>query len=375
MAGQPDWAALRRRFPIFDNWVHLETANKAAVALWVDEAAADFIADTRATGGKASFAFEPVEAARAVMARLLHVDPAELAFVKNTSEGLNIAAQGLGFTAGDNVVVAEDEHWSNIFPWRHLEADGVEVRWVRTRDRHGRMPIDAFTELMDSRTRAAAVSWVRYIDGYRADVSGLAEACRARGVVSVVDAIQAAGVLDIDIGASGIDVVACGGHKGLLGLNGSGFLYVRKGMLERIRPPFAGHMGFVPEQQKETPLEPWPDARRYEWGNPNFLGIQVMRRSAEEIMAIGPANIEARVRTLTDDLLEKARARQLAIRTPDDWAERAGIVTMELPGDPDATVDRLRDAGVIANVRGGSIRVSPHFYNTEDDIDRLLAAL
>ena len=216
---------------------------------------------------------------------------------------------------------------------------------------------------------------MRYIDGYRTDVVGLAEACRARGVVSVVDAIQAVGVLDIDIGASGIDVVACGGHKGLLGLNGSGFLYTRKDVMERIRPPCAGHMGFVPEQKKETPLEPWSDARRYECGNPNFLGIKVMQRSAEEIMAIGPASIEARVRALTDDLMEKARGRQLAIRTPADWAERAGIMTMELPGDPDATVGRLREAGVIANVRGGSIRVSPHFYNTEEDIDCLLAAL
>ncbi len=179
----------------------------------------------------------------------------------------------------------------------------------------------------------------------------------------MIDGIQAIGVLDAPLAEIGADVVACGAHKAMLGLNGTGFLYVRDEMLDRLRPLFGGFERRPREQTQETALGFPPDAKRYEAGNQNYLGIWVMQRAAELLAGIGFGPIEG------------ALARGLAVATPRPWRERAGIVALELAGDPEAIAARLRAARVLANLRGRYLRVSAHFYNNTDDIDRLLEAL
>ncbi len=371
----PDWASLRREFPVLEHWIYLELANKAPLPRAAEQAIQDYIADCWQEGGTNAFSLERVEEAREAVARLVDAPPAAIAFVRNTTEAINMVARGLGLEAGDNVLVAEDDYWSSVFGFRLLEAEGIEVRWVRKQE-GARIPVDAFVELVDERTRAAAISWVSYITGYRADVAALAQACRERGVVSVIDAIQAVGVLDLSFEGCGADFIACGGHKGMLAMPGCGYLYLREDAQDRIRPVFGGQNAFPHSQGKEAPLDPWPDARRYEYGNFNYMGLGVLRCSAEFLGGIGLNHIEARVRELTTLLIERVEARGIEVLTPKPWEERAGIVALGIEGDAEATVERLLDDRIRANVRGpGAVRASPHFYNTEEEVERFVAAL
>ncbi|MEX2643648.1 MAG: aminotransferase class V-fold PLP-dependent enzyme [Acetobacterales bacterium] len=374
LRNEPDWAALRREFPVTERWSYFDLANKAPLPLTIDRAMAAFVEDTRETGGIEAFSAEGVERARAEMAGLVGAPPETLAFVQNTAFALNMAAQGLRLGDGDSVVIAEEEHASNIFAWRHLEADGVEVRRVPLRD-DGRVHVDDLLAAMDGSTRAVAVSWVGYIRGHRVNVPKLAEACRERGVLCVIDAIQAVGVLDVSLEACGADVVAAGAHKGLFGLNGSGLLYVRREVQDRIRPMVGGFERPTRGKESDGPLAYPPSAARYEAGNPNYLGIRVLEESAKFLRGIGMASIEARIRALTTRLIEGAEARGITVKTPRPWENRAGIVTIELPGDPETNAARMREAGVIGSVRGPWFRVSPHFFNTEDEVDALVSLL
>lgn len=372
---EPDWAALRREFPVTERWSYFDLANKAPLPLTVDRAIAAFVAETRETGGTEAFSHEGVERARAEMAGLVGAAPETLAFVPNTAFALNFAAQGLRLGEGDSVVIAEEEHASNIFAWRHLEADGVELRRVPVREADGRVHVDDLLAAMDGSTRAVAVSWVGYIRGHRVNVPKLAQACRERGVLCVIDAIQAVGVLDISFEGCGADVIAAGAHKGMFGLNGSGLLYVRREVQDRIRPMVGGFERPERGRESDAPIAFPQSAARYEGGNPNYLGIRVLEASAKFLRGIGMGSIEARIRALTTRLIEGAEARDLVVKTPKPWENRAGIVTIELPGDPDANAARMREAGVIGSVRGPWFRVSPHFFNTEDEVDALVALL
>ncbi|MBI4184895.1 MAG: aminotransferase class V-fold PLP-dependent enzyme [Proteobacteria bacterium] len=374
-APPPDWAALRREFPALERWTYFELANKAPLPRCVDAAIADYLRDTREEAGINAHSQAKVAEAREAVARLVDAPASCIAFLKNTSEGINTVARGLRLQPGDNVLIPEDEYWSSVFGFRLLEADGVEVRWVRPVD-GVHFPVEAFIARMDAKTRAVAASWVSYVSGARIDVPALTRACRERGIVSVIDAIQAVGVLDLSFAGSGADVIAGGSHKGLLSMPGVGILYLRPEVQARIRPSHGGQHGFVAGQGKEAPLRPWEDARRYEGGNFNYLGLWALARTAGFLRGIGLRHVEARVRALAERLVERAEARGLRVITPRAWEERAGITTIAVAGDPDQVVKRLREKRILANVRGaGAIRVSPHFFNTEEEVDRLVAAL
>lgn len=368
----PDFAALRAEFPTTRHWIHLDAARKAPLPRCAEAAMQNFVRDVYAQGGVEAYSVARVEEARAAVARLVGVAPGTLAFVKNTSEGLNIAAQGLGLKPGDNVLLTDLDHENQIYAWRHLEARGVEIRWVPNRE--GRLPVEAFVERMDRRTRVVAVSYVTYNNGHRVNLPALAEACHARGVLVVVDGIQGLGILGTPLPALGVDILAAGAHKGLLGLNGTGILYCREDLIPAIQPPFAARSSMVPEQATQGELRLAPDAHRFEIGNFNYIGLWVIRRSAEFLAKIGLQHIEERVRTLTTALIGLADRRRLSVRTPRAWEERAGIVSIAIP-DVEKTVARLRTQRIIVSAKDGALRVSPHVYNTEEELEKLIQAL
>ncbi len=371
-AAAVDFQALRAEFPTTRKWAYLNIANKAPLPRAAEEAASAFFRDIRENAGAEAFSNGRVEAARESLARLLGVPSATLAFIKNTSEGLNIAAQALDLRAGENVLLTDKEHLNQIYAWRHLEARGVEVRWVRARG--GRLPVEAFTGQMDAKTRAAALSYVTYGNGCRVDLPALCAACRERGIVSVVDGIQALGALAAPIPALGADIMVTGAHKGLLGLNGSGILYCREELIPRLRPPFVARSSMTAEAVSRAEAGLAPDARRFEYGNPNYLGLWVLRASADFLAGIGLDRIEERIRALTTQLMEMLEERRLDCLTPRPWEERAGIVSIAVP-DPEGTVARLRREGIVAGAKDGALRVSVHFYNSEEDLTRLVRAL
>ncbi len=369
----PDFVALRNEFPALEHWSHFDVARKAPLPRCVDKAMQAYMQDIHQRAGETAFSEEEVERARETVARLVGVPPATLAFLKNTSEGLNIVANGMALDPGDRVLITESEHEACVFPWRRLEKRGIEVVVVRSPD--GRLPVEAFVEEMDSRTRAVAVSWVTYGIGYRTNLPALGKICRERGIRLIVDGIQGVGVLATPLADLGADVVIAGGHKALLSHIGAGLMYCREDFISEIDPPYAAKFSFVSNDKWQKPLVLAPDAHRFEYGNPNFFGIWVLRHSAEFILEIGLAQIEERVKELTTYLLDRAEEKRLPIATPRRWEERAGIVSFLVP-EPTEIQKQLKEHRFIVNVKDGRyLRTATHFYNTKEEIDRLVEYL
>lgn len=369
----PDFDAIRKQFPTLDNFVYLDTAAKAPLPRCAEEAMVSYMADIWERVGERSFSMQEIERTRETLARLVGVPSTTVSFIKNTSEGINIVAHGLGLEAGDKVLISEFEHSACVLPWRRLEKIGVEVEVVR--GSAGRIPPELFIEKMDDRTRAVGVSWVAYGNGYRFDIPTIAAACRERDIVLVVDGIQGVGVLATPLTQLGADVVVAGGFKGLLSPTGTGFLYCREGFASRIEPAYVARFSFASDDKWRRELELATDARRFEYGNPNYLGIWVMRHCLELILSIGVDRIERRVRELTTSLYEQVEERGFKVVTPKAWHERAGILSFDIP-EPESVRQLLMERKIVVNVRdGGTLRVAPHFFNTRQDIETLVDAL
>jgi selenocysteine lyase/cysteine desulfurase len=357
-----NWAQLRDEFPALANWTYLDTARKTLPPRCQEAAMQDYCRDIRETAGAEAWSAENVALTRAAMAALLGAKPAEIAFTKNTTEGLNIAAHAFDLRTGDNIVLTDLEHVANIWVWQHWAAKGVEIRFAKNRE--GRLPVEVFLEQMDKRTRVVSTAYITYGNGYRVDLPALGKACREHGARLVVDGVQGAGVIAAPLESLGADLVAIGGHKNLFGLTGTGLLYCREELIDELKTPFLkGQFDYV------------RTAHRFEGGNPNFLGLHVLRRSAAFIAGIGLPAIEARIRELTTQCMTMIKAAGLITLTPEPWAERAQIVSVPVP-DAGGLMDRLREKHrVIVNVKDGALRISMSFSNNEGDLQRAVAAI
>lgn len=372
-----NWSKLREEFPALSRWTYLDTARKSLPPRCQERAMQEYWRDITETAGADAWSAVNVAETREVMARLLGAKPAEIAFTKNTTEGLNIAAHAFDLRPGDNIVLTDMEHVANVWVWKHWEARGVEIRYAKNRG--GRLPLEAFAEQMDNRTRVVSTAYITYGNGYRVNLPELGAACRAQGVRLVVDGVQAAGVLAAPLHSLGADIIAIGGHKNLFGLTGLGLLYCREELVDQIRTPFLKAPVIQGSAQASAHLKSQFDyvrtAHRFEGGNPNFLGIRVLRDSARFIESVGLQNIEDRVRELSTYCMAQLKAAGLPVLTPEPWAERAQIVSFAAT-EAGGLMDVLREKHrVIVNVKDGAIRVSMSFFNNEADIDRLLAAV
>jgi selenocysteine lyase/cysteine desulfurase len=367
-----DFGRVREAFPAAKQVTYLDLANKNILPRPVIDEIGRFVEDASCTGGDKDGWKQVVEETRAEVAGLIGAGPDEIAFVKNTSEGLNIAARGLGLAAGDVVVLNDLEHPNNVYPWLALARHGVEVRWVRSRE--GRILLEDLERQVAEGARVVAISHVTSANGFRTDLEALGRACRRHGARLVVDAIQSAGVVPLDVRSAGVDLLACGAHKGLMGLHGVGVLYCRRELIASMTPPYAARDSMSPGAAAALEVGFAGDARRFEIGNPNYLGIHALRAGVRFVRAIGVRAIEARVLELSRLLLDGLRARGIASATPSAAGERAGIVSVRV-GDPEDALRRLAARGVVVSVKGGALRATPHVYNTEEEIEQLLALL
>ena len=371
MKKQPDWAALRAEFPTLAKWTYLDTARKTIPPRCAEWAMQEYCRDVYENAGAEAWSGENVEATRDLMAKLLGAQPGELAFTKNTTEGLNIAAHAFDLKPGDNIVLTDMEHVNNVWVWRHWEAKGVEIRFAQHRD--GRLTLETYLDKIDQRTRVVSCAYVTYGNGYRVDLPALGKICRERDIRLVVDGVQAAGILAAPLSKLGADMVALGGHKGLLGLTGTGLLYCRAGLIRDLKTPFIRPLNIVGAAVNKQ-FDHVHDAHRFEGGNPSFLGLLVMRRGAEFLQSIGIANIEMRVKELSTRFLDMVKKAGFKTQTPAEWDERAQIVNLMVP-NASALQTRLRAQGVVVNVKDNALRVSMSFFNNEDDLDRGLHAI
>ncbi|HEV7821039.1 MAG TPA: aminotransferase class V-fold PLP-dependent enzyme [Burkholderiales bacterium] len=374
---KPDWNALRTEFPMLKNWTYLDVARKTAPPRCQELALQEYTRDIYENAGAEAWSAVNVAETRTLLAQLLGAKPGEIAFTKNTTEGLNIAAHGFELKRGDNIVLTNMEHIANIWVWKHWEAKGVEIRYAE--HRNGRLPLESFVAKIDAHTRVVSTAYVTYGNGYRVDVPSLGKVCRERNIRLVVDGVQAAGILATPLSELGADIVAIGGHKGLFGLTGSGLVYCREELVDQLKTPFIKAPVAAGSAAAKSNVNSQFDyvriAHRFEFGNPNFLGVRVLRRGAEFLQSIGIAHIEARVRELTTTCLTLLKDAGLETQTPPEWEQRAQIVNVLVP-NADDLMARLRDKHRIAvNVKDGMLRVSMSFCNNEEDLDKAIHAI
>ncbi len=304
-------------------------------------------------------------------ARIVGATPEEIAFVKNTSEGLSFVAAGFPWKEGDNLVTSNAEYPSNIYPWMRLRTRNVEVRMVAARE--GRVRKEDLFAACDGKTRLIALSSVEFANGFRNDLSGIGEYCQRHGIFFCVDGIQSLGVLPMDVRSFGIDALSADGHKWLLSPEGIGGFFISREVMEVVEPVILGWHSVKNRFDFENyDFRLSPDARRYEPGSLNAVGIAAFGASMGLLLQVGIDRIWERVRRLTDRIIERVRENGFELISPDQPEERSGIVTFRVPGPDNAALWKaLMARKAICSHRAGGIRLSPHFYNTPEEVDRV----
>jgi cysteine desulfurase/selenocysteine lyase len=320
--------------------------------------------------------FATLARGRDLIARLIGADTEEIGLAVNTSYGINVAAFGLPLGPGDVVITPDREFPANVYPWMQLARKrGVIYRRLPTCD--GAVDEDALRrELEDPAVRAVSVSWVGFASGYTVDLEAIGRACRARGAYFIVDAIQGLGPLTLDVRASHIDILACGAQKWLLSPWGTGFVYVRRELIAELEPSAVSWMAVKGSDDFRRLVDydlTWrDDARRFEFITLPFQDFAGMNASLELIHELGPRAIADHVAVLADVIVLWAASQpNVELITPSIPRHRAGIVALRMPNA--ATVSAsLSAAGVSHSLREGAIRLSPHFYNTREEVRRAL---
>ena len=317
--------------------------------------------------------------ARELAAQLLGARAAEIALMTNTSHGINLAARALPLKPGDTVLSVQREFPANVYPWMALaRSRGVTLRQLPCAER---LPDEQaiIAALDDERVRAVAISWVGFESGAKIDLQRIGQACRDRGVFFVVDAIQGLGAATLDVEVAPIDILACGSQKWLLGPWGTGFVYVREKLVTALEPQEVGWMAPRGTDDFSKMLDydlTWrDDARRFEVASLPYHDFAGMNAALELLLEVGVDTVAERVALLADRIVAWAQSRSdVRLVTPSARARRAGIVSF-VPPDAASVSARLTSSKVIHSTREGAIRLSPHFYQTPDEIDRALGAI
>ena len=366
----------RQEFPVVHRCTYLNHAAVGTLPRRAREAVQAYVADFNEHAASHYPEWEAaIETARSRAARLINAAPEQIAFVKNTTEGLCFAANGIDWRPGDNVVLNDLEFPSNVYPWLNLARLGVETRMVASVD--GRLPVGSIHERIDSRTRAVSISHVEYGNGFRNDIAAIGAVCRERGVVFVVDAIQSLGQTPVDVAEMGIDILTADGHKWLLSPEGIGIFYCAPHMTDRLELYEVGWNSVADAGNYDSyDPTPAPTARRFECGSHNTMGIHALGASLDLLLEVGIETVQGRLRLLTDRLVAALHGAGYRVLSPRGEAEWSGIVTFDSPVHGTEDLHRtLRSHRIIGARRGGGIRISPHFYNTEEEVLRVVEAL
>ena len=372
----PNYEAYRQLFPVAGEWAYLNHSAISPISDRVAEAMHRVISHGHREGWMGPHDVASGAEVRNQAAQLIGATPEEVCFVTNTSEGINIVANGLDWREGDNVISAETEFPANIYPWKHLARHGVELRLAPARE--NRVLVDDIARLMDARTRLVALSFVEFGTGYRNDLEAIGQLCRERGALLCVDGIQGVGAVPLDVRACQIDFLANGGHKWLMGVTGIGLFYCRRELIGQLKPARVGWCSVQdPDNYYCYDSALKEDATRWEIGCNNDIGRAALGAAIGTLLEVGIENVQTRIMALNDRLIDGLRAKGYRITTPiAHRGERSGIICFNHPTHPVADLaERLRQARVVVSQRGAVIRVSPHFYSNQEDIDRLLAAL
>ena len=368
--------AFRELLPVTGRYVYLNHASNGPLAIPV-VAAMNGYGERFSLHGEVPYpeAEAVVEDCREMAARLMGVRAGEIAFVKNTSAGAIIAIGSIDWHVGDNMVLMRDAFPTNSYPFQYLLPQ-VEKRYVTSAELA--KGSDCIFRLVDRHTRAIAVDWVHFLNGVRVDIDAIATFCRTRAIHVLVDAMQGLGAVDLKFGHLGIDFVYAGGNKWLLGPQGCGILYVNSEILPELKPANLGWLSAQWEGFNDiyTPKPLKPGASRFEEGTKNYFGIYGLRESLRILLDAGLSEVANRVSAHVQLLHRRLREKGFETLTPTDTLRHAGVIDAYRPGaDMAALFARLEEQRFVCSLRENRLRIAPHFYNTEDEIERFCAAL
>ena len=362
---------IREQFPITKNKAFLNHAAQSPLPKPVADVMCKCIDELSNLG---TTSVEWNDGGKPCFAKLIGAGPGEIAFVENTSMGLNIVANMLQYPHGSKVVTTDLEYPSAVYPWLRKRL-GVRVHYVKNVE--GKILLDDMEKAVDDKTVAVVVSHVEYANGFRHNLKVLSEIAHEHGAYLIVDAIQSVGTMPVDAKRDDVDFLTLSCYKWLLSPPGVGYLYVKDELIEKFEPPFVGWAS-VNQEIFET-ADMWDiyemplakTASRFEAGTPSYPSLTAADTAMKMLLDFGVENIHKRIILLTDHLIENIKRLRLEIQTPVEKHHRSGIVNFKIR-EPGKVVEKLRKKGIIVSARDNGIRVSPHFYNTETEIDKLV---
>jgi selenocysteine lyase/cysteine desulfurase len=373
-SAEPDWNAYRTRFPVLEQKTYLNSCSYGALAIDVMEAFQRYLDDRLEKGTDWNYWVERNECVRSAVADFLGAKPDEIAVTTSASAGINSVASSLDFDQPRNKVVISDfEFPTNAQIWYAQERRGARV--VRVPETDGYIPVENFEAAIDEETLIVAITQVCYRNGARLDIPAIAEIARNKGALLLVDGYQGLGTFDFDVNRTGADFVVGGMLKYLLGTAGIGFLYVRDALIEKLVPTTTGWFAQADIFAMDaTRYDPSPTARRFETGTPPVPNCYAAEAGLKILSEVGMPTIASRIMELTGTIISESRKAGYTLAVPES-AERHGALITLRTHDENALVAALENQGIVTSSRFGNLRISPHFYNNEDDIEVLFRAL
>lgn len=366
------WERLREDFPVTKKYSYLANAAISPIPSQVQNAVAKFYNDSMIYGGTFWQKWiDCIEEARRMYAALIGARSEEIAFTHSTSEGMNIIAHMLAHRG--HAISNDLEFPSSNLPWINRGADMTIVP-----SRNGMVPIERIRKAIGKKTRTIITSHVQYSTGFKQDLETLSEICGQEDLYLVVNATQSIGALNFDVGKFGVDFTVANGHKWLLSSFGIGTLYIQKKLLDdesELKPPFFSQFGQEDREHFDNMrIRMSKNASKFELSTPHFPNIIALKAAIGYISKISILRIEERIRYLTQYLIDRLAELKIQVLSPLAEIHRSAIIVFK-SRSPEHLVTYLGKRQIIVSARGGGIRVSPHFYNNEGDIDRLISAL
>jgi selenocysteine lyase/cysteine desulfurase len=366
-----DNVQIREQFPITKSKIFLNHAAQSPLPKPVADAI------HRYTDDYSKFGTSLIECDRwgkPQFANLIGAGSEEIALIENTSVGLNIAASVLHYPPGSKMVTTDLEYPSVVYPWLRKNL-GAKVHYVKSIN--GKVSLDDMEKAVDDKTVAVAISHVEYVNGFRHNLRVLSEVAHEHGAYLIVDAIQSVGTMPINVKTDDVDFLMAACYKWLLSPSGAAYLYVKDELIEDFEPPYVGWASVKPEVFKTTDFwDIWnlklsKTASRFEVGSPSTISFVGAAEAMKMLLNCGTENIKRIIIKLTDRLIDSVKDLGLELQTPEQRQCRSGIVNFKI-AKPQKITDRLNKKGIVVSARANGIRVSPHFYNTEEEIDRLI---
>ena len=369
----------RAEFPVTKGKIFLAHSGVCPLPRRVAQAMND-CANEGTLGDQEAFVMHRIDDARKTGAKLLNCQPDEVSLVGPTSLALSFVAAGLNFRKGDNVLIYHDDYPSNVYPWMALAARGVQVRLLNTRGLGAIRAIDVMGQV-DENTRIVALASNHFISGYRLDHAAIGKFLRERGILFCLDAIQTLGAFPTTV--EHVDFLAADAHKWLLGPCGAGVFYVRHDLQEKLNPPIYGwHNVRNPNFVAQEKIEFRSGAAKFEAGTHNLIGLVGLIAAMELALELGVENIAAELLRKRAWLVPALQAKGFAVLNAEPKPENASGITSFFQSGKDLAPlhKKLADAGVIASLRTDRkgqnyIRLSPHFYNTDAELQRVVELL